>query len=71
MAEASPWPRNAAETPKVQTTTEPTIRHARIELPDDDFQRLKRMADRFRLSALAYIRQAVIERIEHDESKAR
>jgi predicted transcriptional regulator len=55
---------------KVQTTAEPAVRHARIELPDDDYQRLKRSADRFRLSVSAYIRQAVMERIERDEQRA-
>ncbi len=50
------------------TAAEPTVRHARIELPDEDYQRLKRAADRFRLSVSAYIRMAVIERIESDEA---
>lgn len=50
------------------TAAEPMVRHARIELPDEDYQRLKRAADRFRLSVSAYIRMAVIERIESDEA---
>ena len=45
------------------------IRHARIELPDDDYQRLKAAADRFHLPVAAYIRMAVMERIERDEEK--
>jgi predicted DNA-binding protein len=56
--------------PKVPATaSEPAIRHARIELPDDDYQRLKRAAERFRLPVAAYIRMAVMERIEDDERK--
>lgn len=54
---------------KVQTTAEPVTRHARIELPDDDYQRLKRAADRVHISVAAYIRQAVMERIEDDERR--
>lgn len=54
---------------KMPAATGPAMRHARIELPDDDYRRLKHAADRFRLSVSAYIRQAVIERIEADEQK--
>jgi hypothetical protein len=57
--------------PKVPAVAaEPIIRHARIELPDDDYQRLKRAADRVRISVAAYIRQAVMERIEDDERRS-
>ncbi len=45
--------------------TGPT-RHARIELPDDKYQRLKRSAGRFRLGVAAYIRLAVLERVDRD-----
>jgi hypothetical protein len=45
------------------------IRFARMELPDNDYQRLKRSADRYHISVAAYIRLAVMERIEADESK--
>ncbi len=45
------------------------VKHARIELPDVDYRRLKDAADRYRLSISAYIRQAVMERIERDEAK--
>lgn len=56
--------------PKVPATSaEPVTRHARIELPDDEYQRLKRAADRFHLSVAGYIRMAVFERIEADERK--
>lgn len=58
------------EPAKVQATAPVEItRHARIELPDDDYQRLKRAADRVRISVAAYIRMSVMERIERDESK--
>jgi hypothetical protein len=45
------------------------VRHARIELPDEDYQRLKKAADRVRISIAAYIRQAVMERILDDERR--
>ncbi len=45
------------------------IRFARMELPDNDYQRLKRSADRYHISVAGYIRLAVMERIEADESK--
>lgn len=51
------------------TAAEKTVRHARIELPDDDYQRLKGAADRYHISVAAYIRMAVMERIERDEAK--
>lgn len=54
---------------KMPTAAEPVTRHARIELPDDDYQRLKRAADRVHISVAAYIRQAVMERIEDDERR--
>lgn len=43
------------------------IRHARIELPPKEFERLKRQADRFMLGVSAYVRQAVMKQIEADE----
>jgi predicted DNA-binding protein len=59
-----------AERPKVQATaSEPAVRHARIELPDDDYERLKQAAKRFHISVAGYIRQAVMERIESDERR--
>jgi hypothetical protein len=62
--------KKSAGTRKAPATAEATVRHARIELPDDDYQRLKASADRFRLSVSAYIRQAVMERIESDERRS-
>jgi predicted DNA-binding protein len=46
-------------------------RHARIELPDHDYRRLKTAAERVHISIAAYIRQAVMERIEDDEHRSR
>ncbi len=51
------------------TPTSSVVKHARIELPEDDYQRLKDAAKRYHISVSAYIRQAVMERIERDESK--
>jgi hypothetical protein len=45
------------------------IRYARADLPDNEYQRLKRCADRYRISVAAYIRLAMMERIEADESR--
>ena len=56
---------------KVPASAEPEVtRHARIELPDEDYQRLKWAASRLRLPVAAYIRLAVMERIDADERKA-
>ena len=56
----------------VTTTDEkPKVCHARIELPSNEFDRLKKQADRYRLSVSAYIRQAVMERIERDEDRVK
>lgn len=46
------------------------VRHARIELPDREYQRLKRAARAIGLPVAAYIRMAVLERIAEDERKA-
>lgn len=54
---------------KVPATGEKLTRHARIELPDEDYQRLKSAAERYHLPVAAYIRMAVMERIERDEQK--
>jgi predicted transcriptional regulator len=51
------------------TAEERTIRHARIELPDATYGRLKAAAERYQLSVTAYIRLAVMERIERDETR--
>lgn len=59
-----------AGSPKMQAAAEPTVRHARIELPDDVYERLKAVAKRSTLPIAAYIRLAVVERIEADEKKA-
>ena len=51
------------------TTTAPVMRHARIELPDPEYRRLKAAADRYHISVAGYIRMAVVERIEADDRK--
>ena len=51
------------------TVEEKPISHARIELPTVDYKRLKACANRYHISISAYIRQAVMERIERDEAK--
>jgi predicted DNA-binding protein len=45
------------------------IRHARLELDDEDYQRLKRVAKANGLAVAAYIRQAVLKQIRRDESE--
>jgi predicted DNA-binding protein len=45
------------------------IRHARIELPDEDYERLKRVANANGLGVAAYIRQAVLRQVRRDEDE--
>jgi predicted DNA-binding protein len=52
---------------KVQTTGK-DIRHARLELPDEDYERLKRVAKSIGLGVAAYIRMAVLKQIRRDEA---
>lgn len=61
MAEAGRRPRLAVSDGR------PVMRHARIELPSSDYERLQRAAKREFLPITAYIRQAVMKRIESDE----
>jgi predicted DNA-binding protein len=51
---------------KVQATAN-EIRHARLELPDEDYQRLKRVSKANGLPVAAYIRQAVLRQVRTDE----
>ncbi len=55
-----------------ETAERPTMRnrYARADLPDPEYQRLKRCADRDRRSIASYIRLAVLDRIAADESRA-
>ena len=53
---------------KVQATAK-EIRHARLELADDDYERLKRVAKANGLAVAAYIRQAVLKQVRRDESE--
>jgi predicted DNA-binding protein len=52
---------------KVQATAK-DIRHARLELSDDDYERLKRVAKANGLAVAAYIRQAVLRQVRRDEA---
>ena len=53
---------------KVKTAVK-EIRHARLELSDDDYERLKRVAKADGLAVAAYIRQAVLRQVRRDESE--
>jgi hypothetical protein len=53
---------------KAQATLK-QIRHARLEVSDDDYERLKRVAKSNGLAVAAYIRQAVLEQVRRDESE--
>lgn len=60
-----------AKATKVTTTaTQPAVKHARIELLDAQYHRLKKAADRRGLPIAAYIRQAVLLAVEADEREA-
>ena len=48
---------------------EKDIRHARLELPVADYDRLKRVARSLGLGVAAYIRQAVMRQIRKDEEE--
>jgi len=52
---------------KVKTTVK-EIRHARLELSDEDYERLKRVAKANGLAVASYIRQAVLKQVRRDES---
>jgi hypothetical protein len=57
---------------QMPTTSEAKrVRNARIEVPDDDWRRLKAASDRYQISVAACIRAVVMERIERDEGKGR
>jgi predicted DNA-binding protein len=53
---------------KVQTAT-PGVKHARIELPDADYERLKRVAKSIGLGVAAFIRQAVLRDVRRVEDE--
>jgi hypothetical protein len=52
---------------KVKTAVQ-EIRHARPELSDDDYERLKHVAKANGLAVAAFIRQAVLRQVRRDES---
>jgi len=45
------------------------VRHARIELSPEDYERMRRVAKASGLAMAAYIRQAVLKQIRRDESE--
>jgi hypothetical protein len=45
------------------------IRHARIELPDDDYMAVQEVAKSNGLSIAAYIRMAVLQRVRRDRAE--
>jgi hypothetical protein len=59
--------RKRTEKTTMPATTAETVKHVRLELPEDFHSRIKRQADRYGLSLTAYIRLATTERVERDE----
>jgi hypothetical protein len=72
IAEPQPWEAIMAKAkstaPKKPRAVVPKVRHARLELEDVDYQRLKRVAKANGLAVAAYIRQAVLRQIRRDET---
>lgn len=54
---------------KPENDDPPSVKHARIELQEPDYERMKRVAKANGLSVAAYIRQAVLQRIRDDEER--
>jgi predicted DNA-binding protein len=54
---------------KMPATAEKVIRHARIELPDEEYERLKSVSKSLGLAVAAYIRQAVMRQLRRDEEE--
>lgn len=54
---------------KKMPATAPEMRHARIELPDEDYERLKRVAKSIGLGVAAFIRQAVLRDVRRVEDE--
>jgi hypothetical protein len=54
---------------KVPAVVQKETRHARIELSDDDYERLKAVAKGNGLPIAAYIRQAVLKQVRRDEAE--
>ncbi len=52
---------------KAANSADPVMKHARIELEEPDYERMKQVAKLNGLSISAYIRQAVLQRIRQDE----
>lgn len=56
-------------TPETKTLERP-IRHARIKLPEKDYERVQKAAGRYHMGVSSYIRLAVFKRIEEDEIRS-
>jgi predicted DNA binding CopG/RHH family protein len=55
---------------KVQATVKKdVIRHARVELPEDDYTAVKEVAKSNGLSVAAYIRRAILQRVRRDRAE--
>jgi hypothetical protein len=64
MAKSKIGPKKTAS-----AAVEPGVKHARIELPEVEYNRLKSAARRRLLPVAAYIRQAVMAAIDEDERR--
>lgn len=53
---------------KLQATAK-DVRHARLELSDEHYERLKSVAKANGLAVAAYIRQAVLKQVRRDEAE--
>jgi hypothetical protein len=54
---------------KKRPATASEMRHARIELTDQDYERLKRVAKANGLGVAGYVRQAVLKQVRRDEDE--
>ena len=46
---------------EIEVADEPAIRHARIELPEDDYERVRAVAKSLGLSVTSFIRMATLK----------
>ncbi len=65
MATKKTGPRKVQATPKKDV-----IRHARVELPEDDYTAVKEVARSNGLSVAAYIRMAILQRVRRDRAES-
>lgn len=60
-----------ARAPKVETAaSKPEVRHARIELSPEEYERLEWAADRIALNITAFVRMATLRAILSEEKDA-